>query len=210
MLTESMLYAVMIDSGIPKELVVLSDGAPQFNVFVHAMCWIHAERPLKKLLPKNEDERLLIREIRSHIWNLYSLLKKYKQHPTAKLSGMILLEFERIFGKKTSSSQLNKVLKAIHSRKDELLLVLKHPNIPLNNNGSERDIREQVIRRKISGGTRSDKGRAARDTYASLVRTCMKLNISFWDYLEDRIYGHNKIPFLPEIIKQRALLSSDP
>lgn len=209
-LTESMLYAVLIDSGIPKNLIILSDGAPQFDVFVHAMCWIHAERPLKKLVPKDEAERELIKEIRSHTWKLYSQLKKYKQNPTVDQKNLILLEFERIFGKKTSSKQLNKALKAIHSKMDDLLKVLEHPDIPLHNNGSERDIREYVIKRKISGGTRSDNGREARDTYASLVKSCMKNGISFWDYLEDRIYGHNKIPYLPDIIKQRTLLHSGP
>ncbi len=205
-----MLYAVLIDSGIPKEIIILSDGAPQFNVFIHAMCWVHAERPLKKLLPKDEDERKLIKEIRDHVWTLYSQLKEYKQNPTTAQRNLILLEFDRIFGKTTSSSQLNKALKSIHSRMADLLRVLDNPKLPLNNNGSERDIREYVIRRRISGGTRSDNGREARDTYASLAKTCMKLGISFWDYLGDRIYGYNKISYLPKIIQQRASLHSGP
>ena len=203
-LTESMLYAVLIDSGIPKDKVILSDGARQFDVFIHAMCWVHAVRPLIKLLPKDNDEKKLIEEIKSHAWTFYSHLKEYKEHPTAHKKNLMLLEFERIFGKKTSSEQLNKALKGIHLRMNELLLVLENPSIELHNNGSERDIREMVRKRKISGGTRSDEGLEARDTYVSLVKTCMKLSIPFYAYLEDRIYGYNKIPFLPDIIKQRA------
>ncbi len=209
-LTESMLYAVLIDSGIPKTLQILSDGARQFDTFIHAMCWIHAERPLKKLLHKNDDEKKLIEEIRSHVWIFYSQLKEYQQNPTASKKNLILLEFERIFGKKTASTQLNKALKGIHSRMTELLRVLENPDIPLNNNASERDIREMVRKRKILGGTRSDEGREARDTYASLVKTCMKLGISFHAYLEDRITGCGKIPYLPDIVKQRAALHSGP
>ena len=209
-LTESMLYAVLIDSGIPKALQILSDGARQFDTFIHAMCWVHAERPLKKLLHKDDDEEKLIEEIRSHVWIFYSLLKEYQQNPTASKKDLILLEFERIFGKKTASKQLNKALKGIHSRMTELLRVLENPEIPLNNNASERDIREMVRKRKISGGTRSDEGREARDTYASLVKTCMKLGISFHDYLEDRINRYGKIPYLPDIVKQRAALYSGP
>ena len=67
-----------------------------------------------------------------------------------------------------------------------------------------------MIRRKISGGTRSDKGREARDIYTSLAKTCMKLGISFWDYLDDRISREGSIRPLPETIKKRALLLSGP
>ena len=51
----------------------------------------------------------------------------------------------------------------LHRHKDELLRVLERPEIPLNTNASENDIRAFVTKRKISGGTVSDKGRDARD-----------------------------------------------
>ena len=54
---------------------------------------------------------------------------------------------------------------------------------------NESDIREFVKRRKISGGTRSDAGRRCRDTFASLMKTCRKLGVSFWAYLLDRVRG---------------------
>jgi hypothetical protein len=68
----------------------------------------------------------------------------------------------------------------IHSNKSELLLVLDRPEIPLHTNDSERDIRDHVVRQKISGGTRSDEGRRCPDTFSSLNKTCRKLGISFW------------------------------
>jgi len=55
--------------------------------------------------------------------------------------------------------------------KRELLLVLDRPEIPLHTNGSENDIRCQVTRRKLSGGTRSDTGRDCRDAFLSLAKT---------------------------------------
>jgi hypothetical protein len=42
-----------------------------------------------------------------------------------------------------------------------LLRVLDRPEIPLNTNASENDIRVIVTKRKISGGTVSHKGRDA-------------------------------------------------
>ena len=89
-------------------------------------------------------------------------------------------------------------------RKAELLLVLERPEIPLHNNLSERDIREYVKRRQIRGSTRSEKGRQARDIFISLKKTDRKVGISFWQYLTDRIGHLDRIPPLPELIRQQA------
>jgi hypothetical protein len=92
--------------------------------------------------------------------------------------------------------------------KSELLLALERPEVPLHTNGSERDIRDQVKKRKISGGTRSELGRQCRDTFSSLKATCRKLSISFWDYLTDRISRCDQVPLLPHFIEQRIALSA--
>ena len=68
-------------------------------------------------------------------------------------------------------------------------MVLDRPEIPLHTNGSENDIRCQVTKRKVSGGTRSDTGRDCRDAFLSLNKTCAKLRIAFWDYLGVRLAG---------------------
>ena len=84
--------------------------------------------------------------------------------------------------------------------------MLDHPEIPLHTNGSENDIRAQVTRRKVSGGTRSDAGRDCRDAFLGLVKTCAKLGLSFWDYLGDRlrIPGQRVIPYLPDLVRNRC------
>jgi hypothetical protein len=60
----------------------------------------------------------------------------------------------------------------LHANHTELLAVLDHPDIPLHTNGSENDIRCQVTKRKVSGGTRSDIGRDCRDAFLGLAKTC--------------------------------------
>ena len=74
----------------------------------------------------------------------------------------------------------------------------------MNTNASETDIRDYVKVRKISGGTRSDLGRQCRDTFASLKKTCRKLNVSFWAYLYDRITSSGHIAPLPDLMRQRT------
>ena len=110
-----------------------------------------------------------------------------------------------MFSQKTRYQTLNQLLRRrLHQNKAELLLVLERPEIPLHTNGSERDIRDYVKKRKVSGGTRSEVGRQCRDTFISLKKTCRKLGVSFWDYLNDRIAQANRIPFLPNLIPMRA------
>jgi hypothetical protein len=65
-----------------------------------------------------------------------------------------------------------------------LLRVLQFPELPLHNNLSEH-----VKKCKISGSTRSQKGQCCRDTFASLKKTCRKNGLSFWQYLQDDIFG---------------------
>jgi hypothetical protein len=74
---------------------------------------------------------------------------------------VLLARFERIFTLKTGFVTLDRLLVRLHKKKSELpmTMMLDHPAIPLHTNGSENDVRSQVTRRKVSGGTRSDAGR---------------------------------------------------
>ncbi len=55
---------------------------------------------------------------------------------------------------------------------------------------------------KLSAGTRSELGRRCRDTFISLKKTCRKLGVSFWRYLQDRIRGVHDIVSLPDLMRQ--------
>ncbi len=202
--TEGTLLGSVLHHGFSKELVILSDDAGQFNVLLHALCWIHAERTIHKLNPCNEEERKAIEDIRDCIWQLYRDLKAYKQAPDKETKAGLEKRFDEIFATQTCSDVLNAALRRLANNKKELLLVLERPDIPLHNNLSERDIREYVKKRKISGGTRSDSGKRCRDTFTSLKKTCRKLGVSFWDYLYDRVSRAGEIPPLPDIIRARA------
>ena len=90
--------------------------------------------------------------------------------------------FDRIFLRRTGFVTLDRLLKRLHANKAELLMVLDRPEIPLNTNGSENDIRCYVTRRKVSAGTRSDTGRDCRDAFLGLAKTCDKLGVALWDY----------------------------
>ena len=128
--------------------------------------------------------------------------------PTARKKARLERDFDRLFLRKTGYPELNTALVKIHAKRENLLLVLEHPEIPLHNNPSENDIRQYVKKRKISAGTRSDLGRRCRDTFLSLKTTCRKLGVTFWRYLQDRIHGENTVPPLGQLIREHATATS--
>ena len=203
--TEGALIGSIIEHGICNNLVIVSDDAGQFNVLLHALCWVHANRAIDKIIAFTDQAKKDLQFVKDQVWLLYEGLKNYKHSPRAKDKKRLDKMFDTIFSSKTASATLNTVLKRIYQNKSELLLVLNRPDIPLHNNGAESAIREYVKKRKISGSTRSETGRQCRDTFTSLKKTCRKLGLSFWQYLKDRIEKTGFIPDLSELIREHAL-----
>jgi hypothetical protein len=205
LISEAALLGGVMSGGINPVLRILSDGAGQFNVLIHGLCWVHAERCLRRLQGNTEGQRQNIDQMQSLLWQYYPKLQAYRQHPTSEGKTKLLQEFDQIFERNyLHHASLNIVLKWFRGHKAELLRVLDYSQFPLHNNDAETDIREFVIRRKISGGTRSDAGKCARDTFVGLKKTCRKLGVSFWQYLLSRIRGDGKIPPLPDILRAKA------
>jgi Transposase IS66 family len=204
--TEGALWGSIKAHGLLPETVIVSDDAGQFNVGEHGLCWVHAERLVHKLDTFTDENRKAQRHIRSLIWRFYRDLKAYKLAPSTKRKAALSARFDRIFKRPTGFVILDRLLKRLYANKAELLKVLDHPEIPLHTNGSENDIRCQVTKRKVSGGTRSDLGRNCRDGFLGLFKTCKKLGITFWDYLGSRLgtAGAPDIPRLAEIVRHRC------
>ena len=203
--SEAALWGALQAEGLLAGAVIVSDDAGQFRVGEHALCWVHAERLVHKLLPANERQRNAVEVTRRMIWWLYRRLKSYKLAPTPEEAVDLAALFDRIFKRKTGYATLDNLLKRLRGRRQELLRVLERPEIPLNTNhtkiSSETDIRCVVIKRKVSGGTISQRGRDARDVMLGLAKTCAKLGLSFFDYIGDRLgLPGPKIPTLASLV----------
>jgi len=204
--SEGALWGRITALGLLHDTVIVSDGAGQFRIGDHALCWVHGERLVYKLDTFCESQRKAVERIRHRIWWLYADIKDYCRDPTAARKYQLRRRFDSIFTTKTGFVSLDRQLTRLHRRKSEMLKVLERPDIPLHTNGSENDIRCQVTKRKISGGTRSNEGRECRDAFLSLMKTCAKLGIRFWHYLGCRLSvpGAPDIQQLPTLIRQHA------
>ena len=204
--TEGALWGAVVAHGFLNEAVIISEDAGQFNVGDHALCWIHAERLVHQLETFTNPQRAAQQQVRGLIWWFYADLKAYRAAPTARQRSELQARFERIFRRRTGFVSLDRLLARLYANKAELLKVLDHPEIPLHTNGSENDIRCQVTKRQVSGGTKTDVGRDCRDAFLGLGKTCRKLGISFWNYLGARlgVPSAPAVPRLAEVIRCRG------
>jgi hypothetical protein len=206
LLCEAALYGTLLTERWYDNLGLVSDDAPQFKLgcFVHGLCWVHAERKVSRLIPLTPKHRQAVEQVRDQIWKFYERLKAYRAAPREADSQRLAAEFDSLVLARTGYPALNEALALLYAKRDGLLAVLEHPHLPLHNNLSENDIREYARLRKVSGGTRSDLGRRCRDTFLSLKKTCRKLGVSFWQFLEDRLTGAATIPPLSDLMRQAA------
>jgi hypothetical protein len=204
--TEGALWGAIHAHGFLPGTVIVSDDAGQFAIGLHGLCWVHAERLVHKLDTFTDHQRRAQQYQRALIWWFYRDLKAYQREPTPRRRTELRARFGRIFARRTGFVVLDRLLARLHANKPELLRVLDRPEIPLHTNGSENDIRAQVIRRKVSGGTRSDMGRDCRDAFLGLMKTCQKLGVSFWNYLGARLAVPEQpaILYLPDLVRNRC------
>ncbi|MEQ9245345.1 MAG: transposase [Nitratireductor sp.] len=204
--TEGAAWGALAARGLLQDTVIVSDAAGQFDVATHARCWVHAERLIHTLDTFNDRKRAAKERIRRRLWRLYADLRAWQRNPRPERARALADRFDALFTSRTGFVTLDRLLARLHADRDDLLRVLDHPGIPLHTNGSENDIRACVTRRRLSGGTHSDNGRQARDAMLSLMKTCRKLGISFWQYLGHRlgVDAAQPVPPLADIVRQPA------
>jgi hypothetical protein len=200
------IAAYHAQTGFPVVELLVGDDAPQFKLVTDefSLCWIHEGRHYKKLIPHVAYHRQLLDDFLTHYWRFYGQLLVYRGHPTEEDSIRLADEFDELFSTVTGYEALDERIAKTKAKKESMLIVLEHPEIPLHNNSAELAARKRVRRRKISFGTRSEDGTKAWDTFATLEATAKKLGVSFYEYIYDRISNAYKMPSLAHLISRRA------
>ena len=198
------LSAYHSQTTMPIVPLLLSDDAPQFKAVTEnqALCWVHEGRHYKKLTPYLDHHRLLLADFQTEFWNFYHALQRYRADPSVDQAKQLTEEFDTLFSTVTGYGALDQRIAKTRAKKDQLLTVLQHPEIPLHNNPAELAARQRVRKRDISFGPRTADGVAAWDTFMTLTATAKKLNVSFFAYVYDRVAGLYALPSLAQVIKQ--------
>jgi len=192
---------------VPIINILLSDDAPQFKKLTleQALCWIHEGRHYNRLSPIVPLNVEILDNFKTCFWNYYGELLKYKENPMPEKAELLSAEFDRIFSKKTGYDSLDDRIEKTGCKKEALLLVLKHPELPLHNNESELGARVEKRRQDVSLQTKSKEGTDAKDAFLTVTQTAKKLGINAYRYIYDRISKKFSIPSLADLIIQNFL-----
>jgi hypothetical protein len=200
------ITAYQTQQEIPVVQLLLSDDAPQFKRLTEelALCWVHDARYYKKLAPAIDYHRRLLDEFLDRYWTFYDTLLAYREAPSPEQVPRLEAEFDELFSIVTGYTGLDRRIAMTRDKKDALLMVLHHPEIPLHNNPAEIEMRRRVRKRDVSFGPRTEDGKRAWDTFATLLATTKKLGVSFYRYVYDRVTESGEIPNLADLIVKRA------
>lgn len=182
--------------------ILIADDAGQFKKLTEllGLCWVHEERHYEKLVPFVPYNKELLDMIISQIWDFYNELKEYKLSPSNDFKLKLETEFDKIFLQTTGYDDLDKRLALTYAKRENLLLVLDYPEIPLHNNVSEQSARIVVIKRKISGGVRNQLGKSAWMNGLTILATSKKQAVNFYNYIRDIFAGRENRLHLADII----------
>ncbi|MBT9438857.1 MAG: transposase [Desulfobacterales bacterium] len=197
-------YHQEIDMPIVK--LLLCDDAPQFKLITDdlSLCWVHDGRHYKRLRPVVQNHQKELTAFRGRYWNFYRELYKYKKNPSCEIANFISAEFDILFSTKTGYNELDVRIAKSKAKKEELLTVLNHPEIPLHNNRSENGARVQKRREDVSLQTKTKAGTEAKDTMMTIIETAKKHSVSSYKYIYDRISKIFKMPSLAKLIRVKS------
>lgn len=190
----------------PLVRLIVCDDAPQFKLVTEelGLCWIHDGRHYKKLEPFVAHNRKLLDKFLGRYWDFYDELLNYRISPTPADATRLMKKFDKLFSTVTGYKALDERIAKTREKKDCLLMVLHHPEIPLHNNPAELGARLRVRKRDVSFGPRTQDGKKAWDTFNTLFSTAKKLGVNFFHYIYDRISGVNQIPSFADLINHKA------
>jgi hypothetical protein len=162
----------------PNRKIGITDGYGAYiNAFIeHQLCWAHLYRHFRDLAKSDvlsENERTTCLSDYVKISRLYEKLKQVlaSEFEYAKTHGYFLRKLEEFSTpNQNDAPKIKKIKETLVKTKEKYLTCLKYPGIvPPDNNKAERALRHLVIKRKISYGSKTDKGAQTLSTLASVL-----------------------------------------
>jgi hypothetical protein len=191
---------------IPKVYSLVSDNAPEYNriaLTYHALCWVHDARAYNKLTPFVDVHKDILAGFMDKYWSFYQKLLEYKKNPGKKLAAQLSTEFDQVFQPCTGYFQLNQCISKTAEKKQELLVVLSCPQIPLHNNLSELAARQMARKRDISLHTMTTKGTKNQDAFMTIVQTSLQLGVDVYKYIKELVAKTENRVTLADLIYQK-------
>ena len=86
LLAKAGIWGSIRHHGLLGNAVIVSDDAGQFRVGSHALCWVHVEKLLQKLMPATPRQVQQVAMLRDLVWRFYKALKAYRWKPDPRFA----------------------------------------------------------------------------------------------------------------------------
>lgn len=163
-------------------------------------CLVHLLRELKKIrerIPEDEQAIRFADKLEDIIRHAVTLASRYRSHEISRRElkkGRKKLEraLEDLKLANPTHRVLRRLVKRLERHKHELLTFLDYPGIDYHNNHAERQIRPNVILRKIVFGNRSEKGILNHNVLMSIIQTAHLKKLDPLKVVRDFLFSYNK------------------
>lgn len=194
--------SVVVKEALSEEFegTLVTDFYAAYNVYLgeKQRCWVHFGRDLEALKEKNPDapDVLAWADV---VMDMYHRAKDtlsidYNDRERGRLRRRFQAEALRLAAAyaRDKGAPQRVLAKRIERFIQELFVFVQHPEVPSENNAAERAIRPAVVARKISGGTRSERGSKTASILRSLFETWGMEGRSTIDACRSMLIAHNR------------------
>jgi transposase len=162
----------------------------------HQLCHAHLLRDLQYLIDQDLNcfwarkmQLLLLKSqrARDHIWQEGfnpDIRNKVIASYSSRLQNMAGRHITKLTSKEAITLQ-----KRFNKHESKILHFMTDPDIPPDNNGSERAIRQAKIKQKVSGGFRSMQGAEVHASILSVIETAKKQGLNVLDTIRAMMSG---------------------
>jgi len=174
--------------GFPGAILVSDSLSAQLKTpaLLHQLCMAHLMRELNAFIESSENQwaRLLKTVFEKAIELKKTLTPDQYDEP---LEERLLIEqaLDELLKCQLQENvpRLPAFQKRLRKWRDAIFTFLYHPDVPFDNNGSERAIRNIKVKQKVSGGFRSDRGATIFAIIRSAIDTWIKRSADIFNML---------------------------
>ena len=175
--------------------VVVHDNFSSYNKLIakeEQLCLAHKLRDINYAIEC--DDTLLMKDMKILI---QEAMQDHKQNLIPAQRAILKQQYEQtldyLLGRPTiPKSETDKQVRSLAKARDKIFTFLLHPNVPPDNNASERAIRNIKVKLKVSGQFKSEQGAKDYATLRSIVDTARKRGMNEFEAIRD-IVGSGRV-----------------
>jgi hypothetical protein len=167
-------------------LGITDDYGAYRNTFPeHQLCWAHPQRKLRDLVESDEIPEEKKEYCKTTYEQFSHLYYKIRKRIGSEISPYLKTRFQNLFNQISESHSLDptpleRIKKSLRKNTQQYFTFLKYPMIPIDNNKAERALRHLVIKRKISFGSKTQRGAETTSILASVILSLKWNNPGNW------------------------------